>query len=104
MKTLPKADPTAPMKFQPLPALNNAVAASELAQRLESEKAEADRLRATMAESAEDMRTAMRELSTLQDVWGDGTGECVYTQSLKVSDALKRIQERLRRESTSTRD
>jgi len=51
----PKADPTAPMKFKPDPGLNNAVAASELAERLAEAEAEVQRLHVHIRGAASDM-------------------------------------------------
>jgi len=58
-------------------------------------EAEVDRMHRFTHYVARDLGEVLRDLHTLMDVWGDGTGECVYRQAGEVSDNLKAIIARI---------
>jgi len=68
VKTLKKPDPKGSVKFQPIPALNNAVVATEQALRREAAEAEVERLRKVIVEAASNADMLMAGTIQLRDM------------------------------------
>ena len=96
-KSAPRAVPNAPMKFKPIPALNNAIAATELARRLEYTETERDHLGRTMMSAAEKMSGPMHDLSALMEMLGNEGNDAARSEVLKAHGVLVEIQRELYR-------
>jgi len=94
MKT-PKTDQTAPMKFKPIPALNNAIATTELALKLEAAEQVATKLGETVMTGAEKLSEPMHYLSELMETLGNEGNDVARSEVLRAHAALVRIQREL---------